>query len=186
MGHPDPVKKDLRLFVALDPPQRVRDEVEAWARQTAATDRRMRPVPAANCHITLAFLGSRSESQVGLIEAALESSASAVAGLSLGAPVWLPRKRPRALALDVHDSLGELKACHANLASALADAIGWRPERKFRPHLTGARMGRGVSPAETALPVSPMLDFDGEAVTLYRSQLLAEGARYDPLASVRL
>lgn len=179
-------KKDLRLFVALDPPGRVCDEVEAWARQTSGLHREMRAVPAANCHITLAFLGSCGESALAAIEAALESAGSGVRELSLGAPVWLPRKRPRALALEVHDGLGELESCHSRLAAALDEAIGWRPERRFRPHLTAARMSRGLSPREVTLPVSPMQDFDGEAVTLYRSQLLAEGARYEALARVLL
>ena len=179
-------RKDLRLFVALDPPARVCSEVEAWARQTAGLHREMRAVPAANCHITLAFLGSCDVSTLAALECALESAGSSVRELSLGAPVWLPRKRPRALALEVHDGLGELEDCHSRLAAALDEAIGWRPERRFRPHLTAARMSRGLSPGEVTLPVSPIQDFDGEAVTLYQSQLLAEGARYEALARIQL
>ncbi len=177
---------NLRLFVALDPPPGVCAEVAGWARQAAGSDRRMRPVPARNCHITLAFIGKADESAVAPIDEAIEASAAAVTGLSLGAPVWLPRRRPRALALEVHDGRGDLEACHHRLAEALGEAIGWEPERRFRPHLTAIRLGRGVLPGKTPLPVSPALDFDGEAVTLYRSRLLPEGAQYDPLVRVRL
>ncbi len=107
-------------------------------------------------------------------------------GLSLGAPVWLPRGRPRALALEVHDPRGELEACHCRLREALEVSIGLRAERRFLPHLTAVRLGRGVRPEDQPLPVSPSLEFDGEAVTLYRSQLLPEGARYEALFRVGL
>lgn len=186
MARNDAGKSNIRLFVALDPPSDVCGAVAAWARLAAGPDRRMRPVPARNCHITLAFIGKAGESAVPLLGEAIESSAAAVTGLSLGAPVWLPRRRPRALALEVHDSRGELDACHSRLAAALGEATGWKPERRFRPHLTAVRLGRGVLPEEKPLPVSPALEFSGEAVTLFRSQLLPEGARYDALVRVGL
>jgi 2'-5' RNA ligase len=146
----------------------------------------MRPVPAANCHITLAFIGEAGEADEAAIGDALRFADAPVTGLSLGAPFWLPRRRPRALALDVHDSHGELEACHSRLAAALAETVGWQPERRFRPHLTAVRLGRGVDPGSQALPVSPQIAFSGESVTLYRSLLLPEGARYEALSRVEL
>lgn len=146
----------------------------------------MRPVPAANCHITLAFIGDSGKRDAAAIAEAIERSAQSVAGLSLGAPIWLPRRKPRALALEIHDAQGELEACHTRLATALAEAIGWQPQRHFRPHLTAVRLSRGVDPALVTPPVSPAIEFSGEAVTLYRSELLPEGARYEPLAAVEL
>jgi len=146
----------------------------------------MRPVPASNCHITLAFIGESGAGDVEAIREAIEGSAAPATRLSLGAPAWLPRRRPRALALDIHDGRGELEACHARLAAALAEAIGWQPARRFRPHVTAVRLSRGVDPGSRPLPVSPALDFSGESVTLYRSVLLPEGAKYEALATVRL
>ena len=46
-----------RTFIALDPPELVRSEVAAWAREFGGGVRGLRPVPARNSHITLAFLG---------------------------------------------------------------------------------------------------------------------------------
>lgn len=179
-------KPTRRLFVALDPPRAVCDEVAAWGRQVAGPVRGMRAVPAANCHITLAFIGEASESEAAIIGAAVERSAVPVSGLSLGAPVLLPRRRPRALALEVHDNHGELRECHERLAGNLADDIGWQPARRFRPHLTAARLSRGVDPALHPFPVSPAVEFSGEAVTLYRSRLLPEGASYEALVRAEL
>jgi hypothetical protein len=36
------------------------------------------------------------------------------------------------------------------------------------------------------LPEPPVLSFAGESLTLYRSQLRREGARYEPLARVAI
>jgi RNA 2',3'-cyclic 3'-phosphodiesterase len=146
----------------------------------------MRPVPALRSHVTLAFLGEKYESHIGQIVEALDRAATPVTGLSLGAPVWLPPRRPRVLALEIHDAHGELATCQDRVAAALEEAIGWLSDRSFRAHLTAIRLGRGFRPDGLALPVSPALDFAAEAVTLYASRLLPEGAQYDPLATVDL
>ncbi len=182
MATTNPGKTGLRLFVALDPPSAVSEEVAAWARRAAGAESKMRPVPAGNCHVTLAFIGDCRPDEVEAIAEAVGQSAGPAGGLSLGAPVWLPRKKPRALALEIHDSLGELEACHSRLAAALGDAVGWQPQRRFLPHLTAVRLSRGVDPGTRSLPVSPALEFSGEAVTLYRSTLSPEGARYEALS----
>jgi 2'-5' RNA ligase len=186
VGTSKPNKPGSRLFVALDPPGPVALEVAEWARRVAGTDRRMRPVPQRFCHITMAFIGESSESSIAPISEAVEDSASAVTGLSLAAPVWLPRRRPRALALDIRDQTSELAACQSRLATALEAAIGWQSQHHFRPHLTALRLGRGIDPEDCPLPVSPAAEFSGEALTLYRSRLLAEGAQYEALFTVGL
>ncbi len=181
----------LRLFVAADPPAEVRSEAAAWGRHVASSVAGLRPVPAANCHITLAFIGDREEADLGPIrgavrEAAAPNPAFALPRISLGAPVWLPPRRPRALALEIHDDRGDLAALQRELAGALDRAIGWNARRQFRAHLTTARTGRGFDPDRLRLPRSPDLEFEPEAVTLYSSTLLPEGARYEPLERVEL
>jgi 2'-5' RNA ligase len=173
-----------RLFVALDPPAEVREQVSRWAREIAGRDHRMRPVPARNSHITLAFIGETPESQVWTAAEAIESVAGTVDGLSLGAPVWLPARRPRVLALGVHDENGELARCQRRVAEALHEAIGWRSDRSFFAHLTAIRLGRGFQPREIVLPVSPAISFSAESVTLYASRLLPEGVEYEAIATV--
>ena len=107
-------------------------------------------------------------------------------GLALGAPLWLPRRRPHALALALRDERGALTALQAALAAALA-AGGWfAPEqRPYLPHVTLARVRRGGDPrtlARRPLPDPPALAFAGAAVTLFRSRLGRGGARYEALA----
>lgn len=181
----------LRLFVAVDPPEEVRNETAAWGRHVARSAAGLRPVPAENCHITLAFIGDREESDLDRIRQAVRKAAApnpdfAVPLLSLGAPVWLPPRRPRALALEIHDDRGDLAALQREVAGNLDRVIGWKAGRRFRAHLTTARTGRGFDPDRLRLPRSPDLGFEPEAVTLYSSTLLPEGARYEPLERVVL
>lgn len=182
-----------RVFVALDPPAEVRAEAEAWARHLARSTRGLRVVPARNSHITLAFLGQRDGHEIEQIARATEEAtapetggAMTVSGLSLGAPAWLPKRRPRSLVLDVHDDRDELAELQARLTRQLRERIGWREERPYRPHLTCGRTGRGFDSAGLRLPVSPAIAFAGESVTLYRSHLSPKGAEYEVIERFEL
>jgi 2'-5' RNA ligase len=187
-----------RLFVAVDPPAAVCEELAVWARQAAAgldVRARDRAGPALrlldpdSMHLTLCFLGSRPVEQIERIGSALQRCVEPASELHIGAPLWLPPRRPRALAVAVHDPGGGLARLHNALVGALGEAIGWQPERRrFRAHLTIARIGRGASlrhseRGEWLLPATPALSFTPEEVVLYRSWLRPEGASYEALAS---
>jgi 2'-5' RNA ligase len=150
-------------------------------------------VAAGDLHITLCFLGDQP---LDLVDEIGELIGGAAAGLALtggrpgplaiGAPVWLPPRRPRALALEVHDDSGGLTALTIELAAGLGAAIGWEPERRrFRPHVTVARLRSWAPPPACAEPTPPLV-FEPEAVTLYRSRLDPGGAAYDALWRVEL
>lgn len=172
-----------RLFVAVDPPEPVRAEIAGWGRGAAAG---ARPVAADALHVTLCFLGVQPAAVVEEVAAVLRSRAAPVGRLALGAPVWLPRKRPRALAIDVHDETNDLHELAADVGRGLAETIGWEAEaRPFRPHITVARMRAGVV-VPGALPPTPALSFEPESLTVYRSHLGGDGAVYEALARVAL
>lgn len=174
----------LRLFVAADPPETVREAAAAWGREVARVTAGLRPVPAENCHITLAFLGDREERELEAIRSTLRMAVGPEPGtaspaVSFGAPIWLPPRRPRALALEIHDDTDQLHGLHRQVAENLERAIEWNAKRNFRPHLTAARTGRGFDPDALRLPISPGLEFRIESVALYSSTLLPEGALYE-------
>ena len=142
--------------------------------------------------MTLVFLGHRPEAEIEPIAESL----GVVEGLS--APVlWpvgiqaLPRRRPRLLALDLDDPEGRAGAVQATASGALEARGQHAPERRpFWPHLTLARVrGRGGPEPSSALPPQAGLP-EGPLrfghVTLYRSHLAPGGARYEPLARLRL
>lgn len=178
-----------RLFVALELPPPAVAALVAWRdralAQPGARDA-LRAVRRESLHVTLCFLGSLDERAVAPLAAAVAEEAAragAVGGLALGAPLWLPRRRPRALALALTDHAGALGRLQASLAERLADH-GWyeRERRPYLPHVTVARVRAGQRPPRVALPPDPRAAFAGAAVTLYRSHLAPSGARYEPLA----
>lgn len=109
-----------------------------------------------------------------------------VGELSIGAPLWLPPRRPRALAVEVRDDPeGGLTALHGALVEALARACGYREERRrYRAHVTLARMREGprASGGGRVLPATPALSFTPASIVLYRSWLSPAGASYEALA----
>lgn len=175
-----------RLFIALDLPPAVADALVAWRAPLLAGDG-LRAVDPGALHATLCFLGERPELAVPPLAALVEACAGSAAGLALGAPLWLPRHRPRVLAVALEDRHGELGALQERTLAALADG-GWHePDpRPYLPHVTVARV-RGearVAPVELAAP--PPMAFDGAALSLYRSRLGGDGARYESLTRVEL
>jgi 2'-5' RNA ligase len=182
-----------RLFVAVDPPAEVCEELTAWARVAVGPGRGAGPGPGARrplrllapelLHVTLCFLGARPAADIERLGAALGDCGESVGELSIGAPLWLPPRRPRALAVEVHDPEGDLARLHAAVGRALS--LDHASER-FRPHITLARMREGAAPRARELPPTPPLAFTPGEVVLYRSWLAPEGASYEPLASVTL
>jgi RNA 2',3'-cyclic 3'-phosphodiesterase len=189
-----------RLFVAIDPPRALREQLAAWARLAIADDERrgaqrrsgkVRLLEPETMHLTLCFLGSRPVGELAQISAAVQGICAFEAQLSLGAPLWLPPRRPRTLALEVRDRDGELSRLHGALVEALGEAIDWRPERRrFRAHITVARLGRARSHDrrsaagdEPSLAATPQLSFTARRVVLYRSWLAPSGASYEPLGA---
>jgi 2'-5' RNA ligase len=198
-----------RLFVALDLPADVSQELAEWG-TAAAVDLRgagghgrgaLRLLDAERMHVTLCFLGSRPVAEIDALAATIPGCAGHASELSLGAPVWLPTRRPRALAVEIHNADGELVRLHDELQQALARAGRWEPERKrFRAHVTVARVRGGgrrarSSPGERRgersttwpqPPPTPRTTFFAESLTLYRSFLAPGGATYEPLARCSL
>jgi 2'-5' RNA ligase len=181
-----------RLFVAIDPPARVREALCAWARgavgpvrgRGSGASRPLRLLAPELLHVTICFLGSRPVEEIGALAEALGECATAVGEMSVGAPLWLPPRRPRALAVELHEPSGELARLHDALGLALA--VEEARHRRFRPHITLARMREGVAPRARELPPTPQLAFAPRELVLYRSWLSPEGAEYEALAHATL
>jgi RNA 2',3'-cyclic 3'-phosphodiesterase len=180
-----------RLFVALDLPPAVVEALVAWRAPLLRGASALRAVAPEALHVTLCFLGTKPESAIAPLAALVEGCAAGtgrVAGLAFAAPLWLPPRRPRVLALGLEDRDGQLGAMRARLVERLA-AGGWHePEsRPYLAHVSVARVrGRDGVSRGVELPPPPPLAFDGAAVVLYRSRPHPSGARYEPLSVCRL
>lgn len=183
-----------RLFVAVDPPAAVAAQVSGWARAQREPGSGLRVMSPDRIHLTLAFLGEQSAVDVDPIARALGGAVGewtlaggrGPVGLELGPPAWLPPRHPRALAVEVRDPSGQLGALRDALASVLATAVGIQDDgRRFRPHLTAARLS-GPGGVLAPLAPTPSGTFGVEEAVLYRSFLGPEGARYEALERVPL
>jgi 2'-5' RNA ligase len=191
-----------RLFVAVDPPAEVCEELAVWAltaaaglgsRMTEGGARPLRLLEPDTLHLTLCFLGNRPVHEIETIRSTLSGWDTDMGELSIGAPLWLPPRRPRALAVEIQDRAGGLARLYETVTRAISKATAWEPERRrFKAHITVARMGerarrgRDSAGADPRLPATPQLRFTPESVVLYRSRLSRSGATYEALAACHL
>lgn len=165
-----------RIFFALLPPPAAQRALGDLARESARRAHG-RPVPAANMHVTLAFVGAWPLARLpALLDAAVavrgeplhivldEFGAFRRAGIA-----WIGTSTPPAALMQLAQSL----------ADALAPAGVVLDGQPFRPHITLARHCRGPYPHGVAGPLS----FVADRFSLMQSQAGSEGARYKALAA---
>ena len=192
----------MRLFVALDLPEPVRDGLGNWQRK-ALGDPVLRAMKPEALHVTLCFLGYRPERSIDRIAKIIAQIRTRPVELTLEPePVPMPGGRPRLYAIGAaSEAAVELQA---ELSEALAAERLYEPEKRaFWPHLTvarvrserlppgpGQRRGRGrprrVSSPPSRLPKGLTSPFGAVRLALYRSNLKPEGAEYTSLAGVDL
>ncbi|MFL5884151.1 MAG: RNA 2',3'-cyclic phosphodiesterase [Thermoleophilaceae bacterium] len=180
-----------RLFLALELPDETRSALVEW--RSGALDGRsdLRPVAPEALHVTLIFLGYQYEKEIERIAATAFDAVRALAPpfLEPAEVVPVPRARdPRLFALDLVDPAGDCAALQLATSDALAAGRFYKPEKRpFWPHVTLARVKRDVRRAPPVGGDPPALDpFTAPLVTLYRSVLRREGARYEPLEQLTL
>jgi 2'-5' RNA ligase len=160
-----------RLFFALWPDAAVRDAIAHAAAPLVAACQ-SRAVPAANYHLTLAFLGALSPTTAADVAIAARGVRFAAFDLSLQQAGYWQRSRvawfapagcPQALATLVDDLWNRL----AGLGLAL-------DSRQFRPHVTLARDIDEVSGMQLAMPV----EWRVQSFALVESTASAAGVIY--------
>ena len=179
-----------RLFIAMDLPDDARAALVKWRAGAFAGRDELRLLDPEALHVTLVFLGYMAEKQIpdvaGTMRAALPDVATPVLAATGVKPI--PPRRPRLFALELSDEGGRATAVQAAIADALeAQRLYEREKRAFWPHVTLARVKKHA----VAGPLGEVAPAPGEpwrarAVTLYRSTLRPQGARYDALEQVPL
>jgi 2'-5' RNA ligase len=189
---------NLRLFVALEPPDLVQRRLGALQselkRAAGRHSAEVKWVPPENIHLTLQFLGAVPEERVGDVERALAEAAAAAAALALevrGAGGFPNARRPRVLWAGITGDLALLGALAAELGRRLAP-LGFPPEeRAFSAHLTLGRARDphglpGLAAALSSVSTGPGAPWRAHEVVLFQSHLSPAGPRYEALARVPL
>jgi RNA 2',3'-cyclic 3'-phosphodiesterase len=174
----------------MDLPEDARADLDGWRADAFAGRNDLRLVDPAALHVTLVFLGWMAEKQipqiVDLMRGAIPDGPAPVLAAQGVKP--LPPRRPRLFALDLSDAEGRAVAAQGAISDALAAEMLYVPEKRpFWPHITLARVKRHAfaPPLEPGAP-PPGEPWEAAAVTLYRSTLLPQGARYDALERIPL
>jgi RNA 2',3'-cyclic 3'-phosphodiesterase len=170
----------LRLFAAVELPEEIRAAVldlMAPFRDLAG----FRWTPAENLHLTLAFLGWVRPEQVEEVTARLAGAAADLVPFEarLGGAGGFPEHGKARVLWVGFDDDGQLASLAGAVRAALGELFG-PDERPFRPHVTVAR---ALRPQRVRLHVEPRRGpaFHVGAITLFRSRLGGEHARYDAL-----
>jgi 2'-5' RNA ligase len=184
----------VRLFVALEIPSAVRENLAALIDEVRAVDassskNKARWVRPENLHVTLKFIGNVDAGKLDAIRASLAEvrSGSAVALRFRGLGFFPDEKRPRVLWAGIEGS-PNLAMLAADIDARL-DKLGIpRETREFSPHLTLARFDPlGISEKLRAAALESATREFGAARTgefhLFESKTRPTGAEYTRLSS---
>jgi len=179
----------MRLFVALEIPSTVRENLAGLVKHLRAVSPQTRWVRPENLHVTLKFIGEVPETKVGLIRAELAKMRSdAQVALEFRGLGFFPNeKHPRVFWAGIEASRN-LKTLAADIEQAL-EAVGIPGDgRAFSPHLTLARFERQRPPEALRDAIRQNASHElGSLRTnqfhLIESKLRPSGAEYTTVAS---
>lgn len=169
----------IRLFFALRLPGAAIATLAVWGSEHL---RGGRPVPPANLHVTLAFLGRRPAAELPALRGALHEAAARHRRPLLTVERYRETRSVGMIVLA--DEGGRAGAFAADLHESLELLGAYRRERRpWLPHVTVLRFVRppGLSPPLPALGGTSPSD-----AALYHSVLRSTGAQYEILDSVSL
>jgi RNA 2',3'-cyclic 3'-phosphodiesterase len=193
----------LRIFVALDIDQPIRDRLAAFQNEMRSLDPNQKWVGVGTFHITLKFIGEQAPQAVEAIKSALAEIQAAPVEVGFREAGFFPNARsPRVFWAGIHGNENLV-----NLARAVEDVtlrFGIEREREFKPHLTlaRARLGHGrtasgsphqhsggpagafarVAQKLTAMPAPEFGTMTASEFFLYESTLAPQGATYAKIA----
>jgi 2'-5' RNA ligase len=194
----------MRIFIALDIEDYIRERIARFVEGMHGFAPDARWVRPESMHITLKFIGEKSEQAVGGIKQALETVDSGSVEIRFRGHGFFPTaKAPRVFWIGI-----EAGPQLASLASAVDEKMASlgipKEEYVFSPHLTLARGGsRSASPRlrkedrpnrcfqrlQEKLTAMPTLEFGtmtAHEFSLYKSQLSRTGSQYTKLAAFDL
>lgn len=176
----------MRVFVALDLPQKTKDNLERSANQFAEYANGGNFVPKDNYHLTLHFLGNVAPSDLIYIQSAMDSvknlpapelAITQFAMQRVSDIVWAKLRQSQDLT-TLHDALG-----------AKLEASGFEVEhRAYRPHVTLIRKKNFTMPfSEVTKNVTVYnMPFVATDVVLYESVFEGKGVSYRELYKISL
>ncbi len=194
----------MRIFVAIDIEASIRARIATFMEGVAGFAPDARWVRPESLHVTLKFIGEKSEAEVGAIKKALADVREESMEISMRGHGFFPTARSARvfwIGIEAGPALEALAKAVDDVTASLGIP---REDRQFSPHLTLARGGGGsgnprrqkndkpngsFQRLQEKLAAMPALDFGTMTprdFSLYQSHLGRGGARYEKLASIAL
>ena len=176
----------MRSFLALPLPDDLADQVERFAARLKLG----RPQSHENLHITLAFLDDQPHDALQDLHEVLQATPLPAIDVAFAGLEPLGGKVPSVLGLMVTGVDGLQK----QVLSCVRQAGITLPHRRFRAHVTLARLPRNPLPDDMTL-LGHALETHGavrfpavqlNTLSMYQSELHPDGARYEVLADYPL
>lgn len=179
----------MRLFVALEIPSSVRENLATLLASMRAITKEPRWVRAENLHVTLKFLGEVPEAKVEVIRRSLgEIRLNKLVALEFRGLGFFPNeKRPRVFWAGMEAS-PNLMTLAGDIEAAVEKLGIPREKREFSPHLTLARFERPRLPEALSKTITDQQQRGfGSLRTnefhLIQSRLKPSGAEYTTVAT---
>jgi 2'-5' RNA ligase len=179
----------IRSFIAIDLPQKTRENLAAIQDQLRQSQAGVRWVKPGSIHLTLKFLGNILPEQVDAIAAAVAQLVRDEPPITLcaaGLGAFPSPRKPRVIWVGLGGEVDRLANIQAGLEKALEPLGFARETRGFRPHLTIGRVKdrrrlQSLIEAMSTLELPEFNSFDGNEIILYKSDLRPTGAIYTKL-----
>ena len=195
----DPLMTEsIRVFVAIELSDQVRNALSDLVGDLRrAHIQGLRAVDPQGIHLTLKFLGNVSEARIEPIVSDVSRVVSEHRSFSValdGVGVFPSKTRPRVLWVGLGGDLPALQELHQGVEAALYGLGFAREKREFSPHLTVGRIHDGAPASDRhraaealfAAPLDSNAQTEVDSVSLIRSILLPQGAKYQRIAHMPL
>jgi RNA 2',3'-cyclic 3'-phosphodiesterase len=194
----------MRLFVALDIDDNIRGRITTFLAGVSAFAPDARWVRPESLHVTLKFIGEKSEEEVEKIKRALKTIEAGAVEINIRGYGFFPTARaPRVFWIGI-EAGPNLSSLAATVDDMLAKLDIPKEEHAFNAHLTVARGARGSgSPRRqksdgkndtfqtlqerlAAIPPPEFGTMTAHEFFLYQSQLSPRGSKYTKLSGFAL
>lgn len=186
---------NIRTFVAVEVSPVVRQRAAELVKRLRTSGDGFKWVDPASMHLTLSFLGDVDDRDVYRVCQAVSTAVATVPPFDIefaGAGAFPDVPKPRTVWIGVTHGAEQMIALQEAVADAL-EVEGYRKEsRRYQPHLTIGRCGRGSRPTrELSQQIAAAAEFEvGESgvdeVVVFSSRLERAGPVYEALSTAPL
>ena len=178
----------MRLFIALELPEGIKKEIANLQKKLRKAGGKATWVKPEITHLTLAFLGSVTHKEVGIIHKVLDEIRVGPIRLELNSLGCFPNpERARIIFIDLQGNLKELNQLARQIRQALEKEKVQFDDKSFVAHVTLGRIKKRQNLTHILKGVKPKkIEFSAQEITLNQSELSSSGPQYTKLKTLHL